>query len=67
MEFKDSPGSMNEDSQGPPPLHPAETEHIPYNNRLKFSEEEMILRSREFYQLMDRRRSVRFFSSKPVT
>ena len=35
------------DNRQGPPL--AEMEHIPYNNRLKFSEEEMILRSREIY------------------
>lgn len=39
--------------------------HIPYR-QLTFTPEEMEKRSWDFYQLMDKRRSVRFFSDKPV-
>ncbi len=39
--------------------------HVPYQ-QLTFSPVEMEKRSWDFYQLMDRRRSVRFFSDKPV-
>ena len=33
---------------------------------LRYEEEEMVDRSREFYELMDKRRSIREFSDKPV-
>ncbi|ROT67757.1 putative iodotyrosine dehalogenase 1 [Penaeus vannamei] len=39
--------------------------HIPYS-RPRFSAEESIKRSKEFYEMMNSRRSVRFFSSDPV-
>ncbi|MBN3324309.1 IYD1 deiodinase, partial [Atractosteus spatula] len=39
--------------------------HVPYSP-LRFSEDEMLQRSQQFYQLMNKRRSVRFISSKPV-
>jgi len=38
---------------------------IPYENE-QFSEEEMLKRSKEFYEFSDKRRSVRDFSSKEV-
>ena len=48
-----------------PPVHPEDTEHIPYVH-INRSEEEMIQRSQDFYQLMNRRRSIRMFSKRPV-
>lgn len=38
---------------------------IPYNP-VRFEEPEMLERSRAFYEFMDRRRSLRFFSDRPV-
>ena len=43
----------------------AENNFIPYK-AIRLPREEMLRRSREFYQLMDRRRTVRDFSDKPV-
>ncbi|MEO1713338.1 MAG: nitroreductase family protein [Bacteroidota bacterium] len=40
-------------------------EFIPYHG-VRFSKAEMLQRSREFYQFMDKRRSLRMFSDKPV-
>lgn len=45
---------------------PSDLEHIPYKFQ-KYSSEESIQRSKEFYELMDKRRTVRFFSSEPVS
>ena len=42
-----------------------ETQHISYN-QIKFDEDEMVERSSSFYDFMDKRRSVRFFSTKDV-
>jgi iodotyrosine deiodinase len=39
--------------------------HIPFEAH-SFSEEEMYQRSANFYQLMDKRRSLRFFSDRPI-
>jgi iodotyrosine deiodinase len=39
--------------------------HVPYRPA-SFSEQEMIARAQAFYQTMDSRRSVRFFSDRPV-
>nr|XP_027224902.1 iodotyrosine deiodinase 1-like [Penaeus vannamei]XP_027224903.1 iodotyrosine deiodinase 1-like [Penaeus vannamei] len=47
------------------PQFPDDLEHIPYS-RPRFSAEESIKRSKEFYEMMNSRRSVRFFSSDPV-
>ena len=47
------------------PVHAEDTEHIPYVH-VNYTEEEMIQRSQDFYQLMNGRRSVRMFSSQPV-
>ncbi|MCB0643831.1 MAG: nitroreductase family protein, partial [Phaeodactylibacter sp.] len=41
------------------------TGFIPYRG-IRYPKGEMLNRSREFYQFMDRRRSVRAFSDKPV-
>lgn len=42
-----------------------ETQHIPYD-QITFDENEMAERSSSFYDFMDKRRSVRFFSTKDV-
>jgi nitroreductase len=42
-----------------------ETQHIPYD-QITFDENEMVERSSFFYDFMDKRRSVRFFSKKDV-
>ena len=44
-----------------------EGDHIPYPHRdVRYSEEVMVRRSKEFYEEMNKRRSVRFFSDRPV-
>ena len=48
-----------------PPLHSADTPHIPYKPD-RLSNEEMITRSKEFYEAMNKRRSVREFSKDPI-
>ena len=48
-----------------PPLHSADTPHIPYLFERK-SEAEMRERAAEFYQAMNTRRSIREFSTDPV-
>eukprot|EP00062_Callorhinchus_milii_P009698 gi/632953782/ref/XP_007892611.1/ PREDICTED: iodotyrosine dehalogenase 1 [Callorhinchus milii] len=40
-------------------------QHIPYSPK-HYSEEEMMRRAKKFYELMNKRRSVRFFSDEPV-
>ena len=42
-----------------------EGDHIPYSPQL-YSEEDMVHRSHQFYVDMNKRRSVRFFSDRPV-
>ena len=63
-EFRDVRPS-EEDELLNPPVHSEDTEQIPYVH-ISRSEEEMIQRSQDFYQLMNGRRSVRMFSKKPV-
>ena len=48
-----------------PPLHSADTPHIPYKPD-RLTNEEMIMRSKDFYEAMNKRRSVREFSKEPV-
>lgn len=48
-----------------PPLHSADTPHIPYCPK-RLSETEMTARSKSFYEQLNKRRSVRMFSSDPV-
>ena len=48
-----------------PPLHSADTPHVVYPFQRK-SETEMRVRATEFYREMNRRRSIRSFSSDPV-
>ena len=65
-EFDDDPATLDSELQElVPPLHPEDTPHIPYRGVL-FDEDEMVKRSKEFYQLMKKRRSVRHYSSKSV-
>lgn len=63
-EFRDARSSEG-DRLLSPALHAEDTEHIPYVH-ISRTEEEMIQRSQEFYQLMNSRRSVRMFSNQPV-
>ena len=48
-----------------PSLHSPDTPHIPYKPD-RFSDKDMIARSREFYEEMNKRRSVRMFSKEHV-
>ena len=65
-EFDDAPAKLDAELLGPaPPIHPENTAHIPHKG-VQFDEEEMLKRSREFYEFMNKRRSVRHFSSKSV-
>lgn len=44
---------------------PENVPHIPYKPELR-SNEEIVQRSRDFYDLMDKRRTVRSFSKDPI-
>jgi iodotyrosine deiodinase len=44
---------------------PEDTPHVPYRP-CKRTDEEIIERSREYYELMAKRRTVRTFSSEPI-
>lgn len=48
-----------------PSLHPGDTPHIPYRPP-RLPEQEMVKKSREYYETLNKRRSVRFFSKDPV-
>ena len=48
-----------------PPLHSGDTPHIPYRPP-RLPEHEMVKKSREYYETLDKRRSVRYFSKYPV-
>ncbi len=48
-----------------PPLHSADTPHVPYCPE-RLSESEMLSRSEAFYRKMNGRRSVRNFSTDPI-
>ena len=63
-EFRDAKPAEGEDLLNAP-MHSEDTEHIPYVH-ISRTEEEMIQRSRDFYQLMNCRRSIRMFSSQSV-
>lgn len=59
---------FEEEKQDPsqaPPLHSKDTPHIPYTPQ-RFSADNMILKSREYYRTLNKRRSVRFFSKESV-
>ena len=53
------------DPSSAPTLHSPDTPHIPYQPD-RLSDDEMIARSREFYEEMNKRRSVRMFSKEHV-
>ncbi|GBP51623.1 Iodotyrosine deiodinase 1 [Eumeta japonica] len=55
----------DEDPEMLVPAIPEDTPHIPYRPVRK-TDEEILERSREFYDLMAKRRTVRFFSSEPI-
>lgn len=54
-----------------PPPSPADDDewnelvHIPFSTE-RYSEEDMVKRSKDFYELLKKRRSVRFISDEPV-
>lgn len=48
-----------------PPLHASDTPHIPFKFE-RIPESEMLKCSNDFYQTLDQRRSIRFFSTDPV-
>ena len=62
-EFRDARPSEGDDLNLP--VNAEDTEHIPYVH-VSRTEEEMIQRSRDFYQLMNSRRSIRMFSNQSV-
>lgn len=55
----------NTDPSFSPPLNPEDTPRIPYRPQ-RFTADEMIKKSREYYETLNKRRSVRFFSKDPV-
>ncbi|KAK3919553.1 Iodotyrosine deiodinase 1 [Frankliniella fusca] len=57
--------SEDGDDDGPAPSLPADLEHVPLQFE-RMSEDEMRARARDFYRVMDRRRTVRAFSTDPV-
>lgn len=48
-----------------PPLHSGDTPHVPYKPQ-RLTADEMIKKSMEYYETLNKRRSVRFFSQEPV-
>lgn len=61
----DPDGDTDDDPHPTSGQEEEEPKHIPYR-AVTYSEQVMIQRSREFYELMNQRRTVRFFSDKPV-
>ena len=57
-------GSEDEDDEDPPAIA-EDTSHIPFSHK-SYETQEMIRRSGEFYQELNKRRSLRFFSEAPV-
>ena len=57
-------GSEDEDDEDPPAIA-EDTSHIPFTHK-SYETPEMIRRSGEFYQELNKRRSLRFFSEAPV-
>lgn len=45
---------------------PENLAHVPLSTYIRYPEEEMVKRSTDFYQEMNRRRTLRFYSSEPV-
>nr|CAI5867853.1 unnamed protein product [Callosobruchus analis] len=70
-EVRQEENSESSDTESPKeeddisPALPENLRHIPLNFE-KLSKEEALLRSNQFYELMNKRRTVRHFSSKPV-
>lgn len=65
-EFDNDPAKLDSELLEPvPPIHPEDTAHIPYRG-VQFDEEEMVKRAKEFYEFVNKRHSVRHFSSKSV-
>ena len=54
-----------QDSSEAPPLHDADTPHVPFKFE-RVPESEMLKRSRDFYTKLNQRRSIRFFSKDPL-
>lgn len=54
-----------DDSKLVPPKFPEDQAHIHFQHD-RYSEEDMLVRTQEFYELMKKRRSVRFFSKDPI-
>jgi len=48
------------------PALPENTKQVPFEFK-KLSEEESIQRAKEFYEFMNQRRTLRFFSNEPVS
>lgn len=63
---KEEESSRNDEQEdvGPPGLE-LDLDHIPFIHK-RYSEGNMKTKSREFYELMNERRTVRFFSDEPV-
>lgn len=61
----DEDNCEEEESNLVEPLWPENLDHIPFHHT-RYSHDESLRRSKEFYELMNKRRSVRFFSSDPV-
>lgn len=65
-EAADDDEDDDEGSEDEVPAIAEDTKHVPYRPT-SYEEEEMIQRSRSFYEEMNNRRSVRFFSDKAVS
>eukprot|EP00095_Tigriopus_kingsejongensis_P008761 maker-scaffold92_size382268-snap-gene-2.28 protein:Tk08761 transcript:maker-scaffold92_size382268-snap-gene-2.28-mRNA-1 annotation:"iodotyrosine dehalogenase 1" len=65
-ESADAPdGDENSSDDYQPPISPDKVEMVLYQGP-KFTEAEMLSRSKEFYQFMNLRRTLRFYSDRPV-
>ena len=65
-EIAEDEGDASDDGEGgPSPSLPWDLQHVPLDFR-RYSPEEMASRARDFFRLMDKRRTVRAFSSEDV-
>lgn len=65
-EIPEDEGDASEDGDdGPVPSLPWDLQHVPLDFK-RYSAEEMAARARDFFRLMDKRRTVRAFSPEDV-
>ena len=65
--FRDSndSGFSEEDQDASSHVEVEDFKHVPFSH-VRYPEQDMVLRSRQFYEDMNKRRSLRFYSDEPV-